>query len=296
MYPFNLLDSHCWKVTLPVGKPGKPTEVTFPALATYTDEWFKLNAAGNGIVFIAPTDGVTTSGSKNPRSELREMSPDGKERAAWSSTVGSHSMEVELSVDALPIGKKPHVVIAQIHDSKDDVVVFRLEGDTSGDRNTGMLWITDGNTTHSFLVSERYRLGDKIRVGFRVEGGVIRFVYNGQLVNYTQAKKVTGCYFKAGCYNQSGGIVTKLPNGKADYAQVTIYKLLICHDGRCMGTVPGSDAPVVVVPPVDPPTPTEPTPPTDLAAQLAVLRTEIAQHKAETDKRWVALKAAIANL
>lgn len=282
MYPLDLVKMQCWKLTLPIGSAGKPTEIKMPALATYSSEWCHVNAANDGVVFMAPTDGVTTSGSKNPRSEWRETSTDGKVLAAWSSTVGTHSMEVECSIDALPIGSKPVVVCGQIHDSKDDATVFRFEGNTTGDRSVGTLWITDGDNSHGFRVAT-LRLGERFRVGFRVADGVIRYTFNGLLLNYSQTKKVDGCYFKAGCYNQSGGIVTKLPDGRADYAQVTIYKLLVCHDGRCVGTTPGSE-----IVPVDPQS--------ELAAKVTALQAQVDELRAlqvKQDALWAALRQAL---
>lgn len=272
MQPIDIIGAN-WKLTLPIGKPGKPTEVKQPALATYTDAYFFPNVTGDGVTFVAPTDGVTTQNSKNPRSELREMEANGVVTASWSSTIGAHSMEVELTVDELPRGNKPHVVIAQIHDKNDDVCVFRLEGNVTGDRSLGKLWITDGNSTHGYGVAE-VRLGQRIQVGFHVQNGIIRFAFNGAPVPYEQKKAVTGCYFKAGCYNQSGGIVTRFPDGSADFAQVTIYNLIVVH----------SD----VVKPVDPP-----LPPDVFAARLAALESSFYKFVEESDKRLAAIRAAL---
>lgn len=258
-----------WKLTLPTGRDGKPTEIKQPALATYTGPHFHINDTNDGVVFVAPADGFTTQNSRNPRSELREMTANGAINASWSSTVGAHSMEVELVVDEFQRGSKPHVVIAQIHDGKDDVCAFRLEGNVTGDRSLGKLWITNGDTTHGHGVAE-VRLGQRIRVGFHVQNGIIRFAFNGAPVAYEQKKAVTGCYFKTGCYNQSGGIVTRFPDGSADFAQVTIYVLDVAH----------SD----VVKPVDPPV---------VGDDIAQLRAEVAALKADTERRFAALKAAL---
>ena len=247
-YPMDLVASQGWYITLPSKGKATPDTVKVPELRTYASEWFHLNDAKDGVVFKARTDGATTKNSKNPRSELREMSSDGKDEAAWSSTTGTHSMEIEQMVGVLPIGSKPVVVVGQIHDEDDDVTVFRLVGNTSGDRSIASLWITDGDKLEGHKVTDSYRLGTKFRVGFQVAGGKITYTYNGQPVAYTQTKKLRGCYFKAGSYNQAGGIVTKLPNGQADYAEVTLYALQVCHSGVCTGRAPGA-----AVPPVEPP-------------------------------------------
>ncbi len=254
-YPLHVIASSNWYITLPSKVNATPDTVKMPELRTYSSEWFRLNAAGDGVIFRARTDGATTKNSNNPRSELREMTKDGKEQAAWSSMAGTHSMVVELMISAVPIGSKPVVVVGQIHDSDDDVTVFRFEGNTSGNRNIGKLWLTDGDTSHGFLVDDNLALGTKFTIGFQVSGGKITYTYNGGdpggAVPYTQPKKLDGCYFKTGAYNQAGGIVTKLPDGRADYAEVTIYALQVCHNGVCTGLAPGAVG-EPVEPPVEP--------------------------------------------
>lgn len=275
------IDLSNWKLTLPVdasGKPqGKAAEIKQPQLSTYRSEWFYPNAAGDGIVFVAPTIGATTSSkTKNIRSELRAMNSDGT-LSAWSSTVGRNIMTVELSVDVLPIGPKPHVVVAQIHDGGDDVTVFRVEGSTT-DRSRASIWITDGDSTRGFMLTDSYRLGDRIQVSFDVADGVIRYTFNGATVDYRQAKKVTGCYFKTGCYNQSGGIVTRLPDGRPDYAQVTIY--------ACTVTSESATVPVIT-----------PGTPDDTAKQIAELQRQVTILTATVqrhEQRWAALGKAAA--
>lgn len=257
MYPYDLIQGY-HKLTLPTAGAA---EIKYPAIKTYVNpEFFHLNNAGDGVIFKAPSLGGTTSNSSNTRSELRELKPDGS-LASWSTSVGTHSMECEFSVDVLPYPKKPHVVTGQIHDGSDDVTVFRVEGNP--DRLTATIWITDGNTTHGRKLTDAYRIGDRYRVGFYVSNGAISYTFNGKIIiGYTQVKKKTGCYFKAGCYNQDGGDTTP-----GVYAQVTIYAVQVCHDGVCTG-----NAPVVVDPP---PVVTPPTPPTvpDVATALLHLET-----------------------
>jgi len=245
--PLDLIHSTGWKLTLPINSAQEIKVGGNPNLATYASEWFHLNTTQDGVVFKARTDGATTSGSGNPRSELREMTGDGKTNATWSSATGVHSMEVELAVNALPIGSKPQVVIGQIHDASDDVTVFRVEGSLT-DRSLASIWITDGNTSHGHLLTNAYHLGDKYRVGFSVAGKQIHFTFNGQPVDYVQNKAFNGAYFKAGAYNQSGGNCTKLADGQCDYAEVTIYALQVCHDGNCTGNAASGDTPPTAIP------------------------------------------------
>ena len=112
-------------MTLPTGKAGDPDTVEQPALGKLTNEFFKVDDSGDGVVFSARGDGVTTKNSHFPRSELREM--NGSAKAAWSNTSGTHTLDVCEAITQVP-SAKPEVVGAQIHDDKDDVLQIRLEG------------------------------------------------------------------------------------------------------------------------------------------------------------------------
>ena len=123
--PGDLIDLADWYLTLPTGKQGDPDTVENPELATFTNEFFTLDDTGEAVVFSARGDGVTTKNSHYPRSELREM--NGSEKASWSNTSGTHTLDVCEAITKVPAAK-PEVVAAQIHDAGDDVLQIRLEG------------------------------------------------------------------------------------------------------------------------------------------------------------------------
>ena len=86
-----------WKLTLPVNGA---QEIKQPALATYTSKYCELNGARTGVVFRAWHGGDTTSGSKNPRSELRET-VDGKTEGYWVIEKGTHELHIVGAVNRL---------------------------------------------------------------------------------------------------------------------------------------------------------------------------------------------------
>ncbi|MGE5549054.1 MAG: polysaccharide lyase family 7 protein [Bacteroidota bacterium] len=222
-YPSDLLDLTNWKITLPIGSSGSPTEIKQPQLDTYSvDPYFKLTPAKDGVQFRAHCGGTTTSGSSYPRSELREMTgyltgSGYTEGSGWKSTSGTHTMYIRQAITHLPVAK-PHVVAGQIHDASDDVTVFRLEGSS--------LYITDGDNTHGYLLTDNYRLGTVFTCKMVVSGGKITYYYNDQLVNYSQTKSLSGCYFKAGCYTQSN---TSKGDEPSAYGEVIVYDLQVTH-------------------------------------------------------------------
>ena len=211
-----------WYLTTPVARAsdGLAEEIYQPTLAQYVSKYFELDAAGTGTVFRAWHGGATTKGSKNSRSELREMGDEvGKVKANWSTTAGRHRMVVEGQVNRLT-KVRPHVVIAQIHDATDDVSMWRVEGDK--------LWLTDGDNPHGYLVDQAFKLGQRYRIGYDVSGGVISYVYNGRPIPWTKSIAATGCYFKCGAYLQSNA--TSAPGeSTSEYAEVVIFSVEKTH-------------------------------------------------------------------
>jgi len=210
------LDLSRWYLTLPTGKPGAPDTVKQPQLATYSSKFFE--ATPEGRVCRVWHGGVTTKGSANPRSELRECNPDGS-LAKWSTTKGRHAMEVELQVNRLT-KVKPDLVIGQIHGADDDVTVFRVEG--------SKLWITKGDEPHGHLLDDQFALGKPCRIGFVATGGVISYTYNGAQVPFTLKVKDSGSYFKTGAYLQSNP-KTAPTESTTEYAEVLLRSVRVTH-------------------------------------------------------------------
>jgi hypothetical protein len=219
-YPADLVGKG-WYLTVPVKDPvdGWAMEIEQPTLATYASRYFLLTDDHTGAVFRVWHGGATTSGSKNPRSELREQTPDGKAHAAWSCVSGRHRLVVRGRVNRLT-KVRPHVVIGQIHSATDDVTVFRVEADK--------LWITNGDNPHGYLLDQNFALGKDYEIGFDVSGGVVSFLYNGKVVPYTVSSTSTSNYFKAGAYLQSNP--TSAPGESTEeYAEVVIYSDVVTH-------------------------------------------------------------------
>jgi len=217
--PSGILNLTNWKLTLPVdtAHAGSPDEILQPELNSFQDtQYFHVNSARNGVVFKAHCGGYTTSGSGYPRSELREMINSGSGKASWSTTSGTHTMEITQAITHRP-DVKPHVVAGQIHDAADDVIVFRLEGTK--------LFI-DENGNNGPVLTTNYQLGDIFTVKFVARNGGVECYYNGQYI-YQYRVSTSGCYFKAGCYTQSNTTKGDAPTA---YGEVVIYGLSIRHE------------------------------------------------------------------
>lgn len=212
--PSKLLGLANWKVTLPVaGAKGTAAEITQPQLNTYSDNYFHLNGAQNGVVFNAPVNGVTTSGSSFPRSELREMS--GGQLASWSPVSGTHTMVVREAITHLPA--RGRIVSAQIHDAANDVIEIYLKG--------SVLYVAGDGGQNLGTLDPAYALGTPFTLQITAAGGMITVTYNGAVaVNYPSAG--SGYYFKAGAYTQSNMSYESDPSA---YGEVVIYSLQVSH-------------------------------------------------------------------
>jgi len=244
-YPADVLNLRNWKLTLPVDGDGdkRADEIRQPCLAVacynpkrkmydnpefkvpFSSVWFHVTDNRAGVVFRAPVNGATTSGSENARSELRELAPatkDGDEvEARWSNKGPAvHTMELEQAITSTP-RRYPSVVFAQIHNDDDDVILIKYrEGRLFADADRG-----DFDET----LDDNYRLGTRFKLRIQATRGLIRVTYNNsKTVVYKKASDTM--YFKAGVYNQSN--LEKYPDESPNsYGEVVIYQLKVTHVG-----------------------------------------------------------------
>lgn len=254
-YPADVLDLRNWKLTLPVGsdEDGGADHIRQPCLAVacydpsrkmydnpafkapYSSVWFHVTADRQGVVFRAPVSGATTSGSKNTRSELRELAPADEEgdevEARWSNKGSAvHTMDVEQAIMATP-RRYPSVVTAQIHDEDDDIILIKYRD--------GRLFVDGDDSDFKETLDDNYRLGTRFKVRIQATEGLIRVTYNdSRTVVYEKASD--SMYFKAGAYNQSN--LEKYPDESPNsYGEVVIYELKVTHVGGSANDEANSD-------------------------------------------------------
>jgi len=213
--PAELLDLTAWKLTLPYDtqRAGSPDEVRQPELSTFADpNCFYLSSAADAVIFRATCGGPTTDNSTYPRSELRQMAPNGQRQVAWDTQDPvRHSLQIEQAILALP-AKKPHVVCVQIHDADDDVLMIRLEKKKLFVERPG---------EDDVLLDSNYNLGERYHLRIEAGQGRVRLWYNQQLkLDWSVARG--GCYFKVGCYTQSNVQRGDAPEA---YGEVALYSL-----------------------------------------------------------------------
>ena len=221
-YPSQVLNLSNWKITLPTGAQKDATEIKQPELTTYyIDPWFMVVPEGNGVRFRAAVNGTTTGGSDYPRSELREMTNNGKAEASWSSREGTHIMFLDQAITAVPKIKR-QIVAGQIHDSK-DIIVIRLDYPNLHIR-------VDGKNLHTLDAS--YTLGKRFTIKFVVSDDRTEVYYNNSPDPvYTLNRKYSDAYFKTGAYTQSNCSREGSPSLCSDnnYGEVIVYQTTVTH-------------------------------------------------------------------
>jgi hypothetical protein len=250
--PAQILDLNMWKVTLPVdegrlgNKYNSADEVYQPALHSFSDKYFYVEKGCTAVIFRAPVNGARTTSTSYPRSELREMTGNGKKNASWATGKGlQHILDETVAITHLPV-KKPELVFCQIHGSSNSSSSKDILQCLAKANKDGTATLTLRPTNHSKTLAtldKSYVLGTPIQVQIKVIDSKLKVYYNSnpnadpnglkQKLNMTFKDK--GLYFKAGNYTQSNSEKEGLSkdNNSDDpsipYGETAFYKLTVTH-------------------------------------------------------------------
>jgi hypothetical protein len=225
--PGKHFDLSIWQLQLPIGSPGKPDTVSAASLeGGYTSEYFHTDVNDGAMTFWAPEQGVTTPNSRYPRSELREMNPDGS-AANWRFHAGTHTLDASVSVTRVPssvaIGQikigapleagvppstKPTL---ELYYRSNGNIVVGIEDSPAG-----------GQTPHTIA---NIPLGTRFSYQIRATSSTMTVTINGtpHAFPLNPAFLPYGQYFKAGSYIQSRS------DSAANGAEVKFYALSVTH-------------------------------------------------------------------
>ncbi len=235
--PYDFLGLQNWKLNgLRGSKSNNDYVDAIPNLNSYTNnDWFFLQ--NNWTIFQVWSGSDTSSGSGNPRMELRELTANGSNNIFWDGTTNKeHRMRWKVRVDRLPSSGK--VCFGQIHDKTDffdDVIRVQCQGkanQTSGSvkmRING--YVTEkleggGKTVGSF------NLGEEMYLELTYKNSIVRLYElnsSGNRVKTIFTSKPAAAkqnYFKAGNYLQS---MKGKSYSSSNYGRVAIQKLDVFH-------------------------------------------------------------------
>ncbi len=227
---FNLTN---WKLTLPVDNKGdiQGEALEIKNLDKFESPYF-YDAADGAMVFIAYTDGATTSGSTYPRAELREM--NGDKRAAWNPSQGG-TMTATLKVDEVPSfnnGKPGRLVVGQIHGADEELVRLYWENNTvyfindrAGPQNKEIkfnLLSADGKTPD-------IALGEKFSYKIDARGDTLKIEVHADGKVYTSTTPINAVWQSDSLYFKAGVYLATNDDSGAGRAKVSFYGLDFGH-------------------------------------------------------------------
>jgi len=256
--------SSFWYLTEDRSGASELTPTCAQLAAGYVDNpYFYVNSAGDAVAMSTFANATTTQNSPHPRTELREMKPDGVTKAAWSAVAGAtHRMFGTSTITHLPADAeststpKPQVCFAQIHDAVGDVVRLQIEnsGSTPSDppgghtvANLHMVAHTHspnggGSTEVKTSIQSSYTIGTAINwmievigttcniwIGGTITGTVGNWAWSGGTKVFTFTISGTGFYFKAGDYQQFSTVSTDGGYVAAAYAITELKRISVYH-------------------------------------------------------------------
>ncbi|PLK50459.1 polysaccharide lyase family 7 protein [Uliginosibacterium sp. TH139] len=200
-----------WKLTLPLDADGDGKADEISRLAGYRNPpWFTPTT--EGILFRANAGGARTSGSTAyARAELRELDESGRP-AAWDCLGDTRNLKLE-QVVLHTTTAKPEATIGQIHDAKNDNLMFKYVGPAgaNGSTDTGRIELLWNDAAQSEVLDAAYTLGQPMRVKVAVNKGAVQVTYRNlvsglekQVAARLDPTSIVGaCFFKVGVYIQA---------------------------------------------------------------------------------------------
>jgi len=235
--PYDLLGLQNWKLNGLSGTKSNNQYVDeIPNLSSYTNpDWFFVR--DNWAIFQVWAGSDTSSGSGNPRMELRELTANGSGLIYWDGTTSKeHRMRWKVRVDRLPSSGK--VCFGQIHDRTDffdDVIRVQCQGSANQISGSVKLRI-NGYVTEELEGGGKtvgnFNLGEELYFELTYQNSIVKLYElnnSGNRVRTiftSQPAAAKQNYFKAGSYLQS---MKGKSYKSSDYGSVGISKLEVFH-------------------------------------------------------------------
>ena len=211
-----------WYLTLP--ESGAPTVSASRLTDGYTNrQWFYTGADG-AMMFWAPVNGGTTSGSSFPRSELRELLDPGDVSENWTAQ-GTHVLDAQCKVHQVP--STTRTVLGQIHGYVGAAPVLVLIKTIDGVINMQVRLRVD-EAVYQYIPLAPLVLGEMITYQIKLVNGLLTVTVNGtsatvNILDNDPAWAAQTFYFKAGSYPQDNlGDAT-------EGSLVAFYDLRVAH-------------------------------------------------------------------
>ena len=216
-----------WELQLPTGSGTSPTTVSPGSLASFSNAFY-FKAEDGGQVFADPAHGITTSGSKHPRAEMRESTSSGAQ-AAWSAS-GTNTMTVEGKVLKVGGGSSGDVTIGQVFNGTDSITLCELQYSNEVDGLKLFYEEAKGEGGSPIDLKTPIALNSKYTFTLALTKDELTVVVNGkQVYSHKPSADILQkkFYFKFGAYDQTataGAVSTTA------YTEVENYSAVVVHE------------------------------------------------------------------
>lgn len=169
---------------------------------------FYLNADGNPVFRINASAGTTSSGTKHPRTECRELQQNGTSNAAWDGRSGDHYLKARCRIITVT-SNRPWICFGQIHGSStspntSDLIRLQTEGTNGTSTNLSLIArrTPPGGSEIRTVLRTGYNVGTWFDYELRLTAGTITVKIDGVTLLTASGMGQIDCYFKYGCYLQ----------------------------------------------------------------------------------------------
>ena len=234
--PGDNFDLTHWYLGLPVdssgGTSGDSASISAASLvAGYTNALYFYTGSDGAMVFWAPVDGATTSGSSYPRSELREQIVPGNNNINWAG-YGTHILDAQCKVTQMPSTEK--VIIGQIHSKTGlarPLVKLLYDGSKNPNRVRALIKEDADDPDNNSDVNYDFPnvpLNGTIDYNIKMQDGLVTITVNGtthtrDVFSVSPSWENEEFYFKAGSYCQDN------TGDSSEGSRVDFYSLTASH-------------------------------------------------------------------
>lgn len=207
-----------------------------------------------GVQFMVNVDAPTTSGSTNPRTELRELDTDGLTQYGFNPQTGTHYLRGRTKVTNLMV-TKPTIVWAQCHNASSDIIALVTQLN-SGTGLVELLIRINGTSSGTKKMSTHVVVGDEWdwMIQFTSSGYWAVYYHDLSTPHYDSTAHAVSapsnpivysgsadCYFKTGCYANSN--TSSELGDTTQFGQIELRFLQHWHTGW------PTPSPAIVLPP-----------------------------------------------
>jgi hypothetical protein len=169
---------------------------------------FFLSTAGNAVFRINASAGTTSTNTKHPRCECRELQQNGTSPAAWDGRTGTHYLKARVRIIQVTTNR-PWICFGQIHGSSNspntsDLIRLQTEGTAGTSTNLSLIArrTPPGGSEIRTVLRTGYNVGDWFNYEIWQIDGTITVYIDGVLKLTATGMGQNFNYFKWGCYLQ----------------------------------------------------------------------------------------------